>query len=235
MGTESAADASLFHIIPAGDPKRPSHFHIAYWGRGRQYTTHVHDLYRTHNERGPPLPQYVSTDTDEFGINIGSLSMDTCVDMKQACFSLHCRLQRWFFCWLLCSSTPIDLSSWLEGEQFYIKCSYHSILKVNGYLAIEKAGKHDDGSNCYKVTTAFLVFGKSPAQTGMLFRLHPEGIKRKAEEERKSATTPNTTNTPDTTTTPDTTDTQTSTLAQYLPSVIFGAIAGMLLYVLVNK
>ena len=77
-----------------------------------------------------------------------------------------------------------------------------------------------------------MVAGKSPAQTGMLFRLHPEEIKCNAEKERESATTT------DTTTTPDTTNTQTETpvtLAQYLPTIIFAAVAGMFLYVLVSK
>ena len=67
IGTDSWRDASLFHIIPIGDPTHPSEFHIAYYTRKRQYTMHVHDLYRTYNVLGPPLPHYLSTDTDAVG------------------------------------------------------------------------------------------------------------------------------------------------------------------------
>ena len=176
VGTESAADASLFHIIPIGDPTHPSEFHIAYYTRGRQYTMHVDDLYRTYNEAGPPLPHYLSTDTDIVGKSRGSLSLKTCTEIKNARFSLHSRVQSSFTC-MMCTSTPIDLCSWLDGEQFYIKCSYHSIFKVDGYIAIEK--ENDDG-NTYKVITVFSAARKDPVKTGMLFRLHPKVIKDNA-------------------------------------------------------
>ena len=212
VGTESAADASLFHIIPFGDPTHPSDFHIAYWGeRKRQYEMHVKDLHRTDNVAGPPLPHYLSVDCDTMsGVSDGSVSLETYVNIKQARFSLLCRLQKWFYC-MMCTSRPVDLSSWLDGEQFYIKCSYHSILNVNGYLAVTK----NKGS--YKITTVFLAAGKNPLKTGMLFRLHPENIKKNADEAKNIPT-------------------QTETLigyaalVQYLPSVILIGTVGMLLY-----
>ena len=180
VGTESAADASLFYIIPIGDPTHLSEFHIAHWGtRERQYTTHVDDLFRTHNEAGPPLPHYLSTDTDRLGKTKGSLCLKTSVDITQARFSLHNRIQSWFLC-MMCTSTPTDLGDWLEGEQFYIKCSYHSLFKVNGYLAAVKEGSSDQESKSYKIATIFSAAGKDSIETGMLFRLHPKVIKRNA-------------------------------------------------------
>ena len=186
IGTESVADASFFYIIPVGDPTHPSEFHIVYyWGpKGRHYTMHVDDLYRTYDERGPPLPYYLSTHTDRLGISKDSLSLKTCVEIKQARFSLHSRVQSSFF-WMICSSTPVDLCSWLEGEQFYIKCSSRSIFKVDSYLAVEKAE-----GNQYKVTTVVSVLGNNPAKTGLLFRLHPKVIKDNAvSDELKSTQT----------------------------------------------
>ena len=160
VGTESAADASLFYIIPIRDPTHPSEFHIAFWGvSGRQYTTHVDDLYRTFNEAGPPLPHYLSTDTDIVGNTKGSLSLKSYVDITQARFSLHTRIQSWFLC-IMCTSTPTDLGDWLQGEQFYIKCSYHTLFKVNGYLAAVKEGSSDHESKSYKITTVFSAAGK---------------------------------------------------------------------------
>ena len=176
-GTETAADASLFYIIPFGDPLYPSDFHMAHWGtRGRQYATHVDDLYRTYNVRGPPLPQYVSIDTDRLGINKGSLSLKTSIEIKEARFSLHSRVQPSFF-WKMHTFTPANLSIWLDKKQFYIKCSYHPIFKVDYYLAVKRAK-----DNQYKVTTVLSAAGKDPTETGMLFRLHPKVIKDKAKE-----------------------------------------------------
>ena len=78
---------------------------------------------------------------------------------------------------MMCTSTPTDLGDWLEGEQFYIKCSYHSLFKVNGYLAAVKEDCSDHESDSYKITTVFLAAGKDFSETGMLFRLHPKETK----------------------------------------------------------
>ena len=215
IGTESASDASLFHIIPIGDPTHPSDFHIAYWGkRERQYEMHVNDLHRTDNVAGPPLPHYLSVDCDTIsGISDGSVSLETYVNIKQARFSLLCRLQKWFYC-MMCTSRPVNLSSWLDGEQFYIKCSYHSILNVNGYLAVKKTSKNIER---YKITTVFLAAGKNLSKTGMLFRLHPKTIKKSTD---KAKCIPTQTETPNIY----------ADLAQCFPSVILIGTVGILLY-----
>ena len=174
VGTESAADASLFHIVQIGDPTYTSEFHIAYYTKEQ--------LFRMCNERRPPIPHYLSIDTNLIGKNKGLLSLKVCTENKKAYFSLHSKVQSTFTC-MMCTSTPIDLCSWLDGEQFYIKCSYHSIFKVDGYIAVEK---ENDGGNAYKVITVFSAVGKDPVKTGMLFRLHPKAIK---DQENKAETT----------------------------------------------
>ena len=231
MGTKSTEDASLFHIIPIGDPTRPSEFHIAYWGkRGRQYTTHVDDLFRTHNEAGPPLPHYLSIDTDIVGKSKGCLSLKTCTEIKKARFSLHNRVQSSFTC-LMCTSTPIDLCSWLEGEQFYIKCSYHSIFKVDGYIAIVE--KENDDGDAYKVMTVFSAAGKDPVKTGMLFRLHPQVIKDNAIKKKAEIQTQAADNAQQSSSPPEAPPVTHAFLSQQflIPALIFGvACAGMLLF-----
>ena len=133
--TESAADASLFYIIPAEDSTNPSDFHIAYWPDKARHggTAHVDNLFRTHNKKGPPVPYYLSCDTNLFGQGKGTspLTLKTTVKLRQARFCLHSRVQSSFF---MCTSTPVSLNSWFESEQFFIKCSHH-FFKIDGYIA----------------------------------------------------------------------------------------------------
>ena len=133
--TESVEDASLFYIIPAEDTTTPSDFHIAFWpGKARHGgTVHVDNAFRTHDKKGPPLPYYLSCDTNIFGQGKGTapLTLKTTVELRQARFCLHSRVQSSFF---MCTSTPVSLNSWFESEQFYIKCSHH-FFKMDGYIA----------------------------------------------------------------------------------------------------
>ena len=177
VGTESVTDASKFYIIPTGDPTHPSDFHIAFWTKKRQYHTHVDDLYRTYNKRGPPLPRYLSFDARK------TLSLTVSAEIKQVQFSLYSRVQS-SFAYMMCTSTPVPLHSWLEGEQFYIRCSHHSLFKMDGYIAVTKAK-----NNGYDITTAFSATGKDSAEIGMLFRLHPTGTLSNAIANCKSAQT----------------------------------------------
>ena len=187
VGTESAADACFFYIIPTGDLDHPCDFHIAYWTKKRQYHMHIDDLYRTDKKRGPPLPHYLTFDRK------CTLSLEASVEIKQARFSLHSRVQS-SFAWMMCTSTPVSLHSWLEGEQFYIRCCHHSILKTNGYVAVKKnedesKKEKEDESNCYRVTTVFSVVGKKSSEIGMLFRLHPGClVKEKAVKDQDEKT-----------------------------------------------
>ena len=133
--TESATDASLFYVIPAEDTTNPSDFHIAYWPKKGEHggTMHVDNLFRTYNKDGPPVPYYLSCDTNLFGQGKGTspLTLKTTVKLRQARFCLHSRVQSSFF---MCTSTPVSLNSWFESEQFFIKCSHH-FFKIDGYIA----------------------------------------------------------------------------------------------------
>ena len=133
--TESATDASLFYVIPAEDTTNPSDFHIAYWPKKGEHggTMHVDNTFRTYNKDGPPVPYYLSCDTNLFGQGKGTspLTLKTTVKLRQARFCLHSRVQSSFF---MCTSTPVSLNSWFESEQFFIKCSHH-FFKMDGYIA----------------------------------------------------------------------------------------------------
>ena len=133
--TESVEDASLFYIIPAEDTTNPSDFHIAYWPKKEEHggTVHVDNLFRTHNKNGPPVPYYLSCDTNFFGQGNGTspLTLKTTIKLRQSRFCLYSRVQS-SFC--MCTSTPVSLNSWFESEQFLIKCSHH-FFKMDGYIA----------------------------------------------------------------------------------------------------
>ena len=123
-GTEIEENASLFNIIPKGDPTHPSTFHIVHYDPNKT-----------------PLLHYLSTDTDGFGKSNGFLSLKPSVEVTRACFSIHSRLYgRSWFPGSKRTSSFEDLCNWLDarGEQFFISCSYHPLFNVNGYLAAEE-------------------------------------------------------------------------------------------------
>lgn len=170
--TKSIESASQFYIISTTDATHPSEFHIAYWGeRDKQNgTMHVDNLYRTYNKHGPPLPRYLSAETNFFGQGTCDfpLTLKASVEIRQARFCLQSRLQ-YPLASMLCTSVPISPNSWLEGEQFFVMCSHRS-FKMDGYIAIE-----EQQQNQYSVTVASPAFGSTPTEIGLLFRLHPKG------------------------------------------------------------
>ena len=192
VATDRGGDASLFYIIPAEDTTTPSDFHITNWpGKERHGgTVHVDNLYRTHSKDGPPLPFYLSCDTDIFGKGRGTspLTLKNFVKLNQIRFCLHSRVQSSFF---MCTSTPVSLNSWFGGEKFLIKCS-NPFYKMNGYLAIDKKTQHQTqqletssqsqewqdleiSRKSHEVTVvSSLAVGSNPDTQGMLFKLHPK-------------------------------------------------------------
>ena len=180
--TESVENASWFDIVSMVDDTQSSEFHIAHWG-GRDKengTMHVDNLYRTYNKHGPPLPRYLSADTNFFGQGTGDfpLTLKSSVEIRQARFCLQSRVQSSFVC-MLCSSTPISLNSWFEGEQFFVKCGHHS-FKMDGYIVIV-----EQQQNQYKVTAAS---GSIPTKAGLLFRLHPKSTQVTSHNEATEGT-----------------------------------------------
>ena len=152
-------------MIPTENPSFPSDFFIAHWEEKRTKAMHLEDFCRNDKKCAPCLPHYLSIDTNIFGKSEG-LSLKRAVEIRKARFSLHSRVQSSFAC-MLCTSTPVSLDSWLEGEQFYIKCSHYSFK----YIAIVKK------ESGYEITTVAMVSGSNPeeSETGTLFRLHKAG------------------------------------------------------------
>ena len=142
IGTESVHEAAPFYMIPTEDTKYPSDFYITYWGKNpsdRKRELHLRHPEREHRSGGPPLPHYLSTDTDILGKCTGPLSLKKSIEVKQARFSLHSRVQSSPLACMMCTSTPVSLKSWFEGEQFYLMCSHHS-LKIDSYIAMQREG-----------------------------------------------------------------------------------------------
>ena len=182
--TETSTDAALFRIDPIGDPAHPFNFHIAYWDtREYQHTTHVNNG----TSKQSLSLHYLSADTDMLGRSNGSLSLKTTVDDSHSCFCLY-KIESGCVNFMS-AAIPVDLSEWFDDEQFYIGCSYHSQLKMNGYLAVVKEAE----SNSYKVTTVFSAAGQDPSEIGMLFQLHQKAKSSVSESAKLSSITAQTT------------------------------------------
>ena len=190
MGTELPEEAAQFYFIPTGDPFHPSDFFIAYRGKQASVpaeTAYLDYLYMKQTDSEPPLTHYLSIDTNIFGKCEGPLTFKTMIEIKKARFSLHSRNQFWSPC-MLCTTTPVNLSSWLEGEQLYVNCS-HRLFKANEFLAVKQNGQFSQrrpGSESsqvqaaatqigqdtepYKVTTVTMI--TESVETGTQFRIH---------------------------------------------------------------
>ena len=77
----------------------------------------------------------------------------------------------------------------MENSSTLDVVSYHSLFKVDGFIAAELENADSDktvdratiASNTYKITTVLLPIGKDPTSTGLLFRLHPKVINKPAD------------------------------------------------------
>ncbi len=172
-GTTSPEDASLFHIIPTGDSKYPSEFFVVHWQGNRSRLTNINDPVVRSRTKKTNLPLYLTTNTGLFGQSEGPLQLKSTVLTNQARFCLHSRVQSTFVC-MMCLSTPVSLSDWIEGEQFYINCSRRA-FKIDGYVAMVKLASDDETQKTYQYKTVTLPSISDPSSStkGMLFRLHP--------------------------------------------------------------
>ena len=91
---------------------------------------------------------------------------------------------------MMCLSTPVSLSDWIEGEQFYINCSRRA-FKIDGYVAMVKLASEDETQKKYKTVTLPSISDPSSSTKGMLFRLHPPLAKRENTRTGSSKTTIN--------------------------------------------
>ena len=170
IGTESLKEASLFYIIPTQDTYHPSDFLIAYYGKHVSDRKRVMNVYDPFSKlrHAPPLPLYLTCNCSMLGSSSGPLHLLSTVLVQQARFSLYSRVQPSFAC-MMCMSTPVSLSSWIEGEKFYINCSKRS-FKIDGYIAM----KQQECEPNYKTVTVPTMKDPSNSKSiGMLFRLHP--------------------------------------------------------------
>ncbi len=171
-GTTRLAEASSFHIITTGDSKYPSEFFIVHWQGDRQLVTNVNDPEVRSRPKMTNLPLYLTTNTGIFGKSEGPLQLKSTVLTNQARFCLHSRVQSTFAC-MMCLSTPVSLSDWIEGEQFYINCSRRA-FKIDGYIAMAMVKLASEGQvHQYKTVTLPSISDPSCSSTeaGMLFRL----------------------------------------------------------------
>ena len=142
---------------------------------------------KTFDYKKPSLPLYLSVKNNLFGSCDGPLTLKTTVEIKQARFCLHSRVQASFS---MCRSTPVCWKTWLEEEQFYINCSHRS-CKVNGYIAMKEVTNKGAGEQTYKTFTMPRM--KDPGDSkgvGMLFQLHvlEKGQRKDTVEETQAMT-----------------------------------------------
>ncbi len=190
-GTTRLAEASSFHIITTGDSKYPSEFFIMHWQGNRQQLTNVNDPVVRSQAKMTNLPLYLTTNTGIFGQSEGPLQLKSTVLTNQARFCLHSRVQSTFAC-MMCLSTPVSLSDWIEGEQFYINCSRRA-FKIDGYVAMKKLDQEGEVQKTYQYKTVTLPSISDPSSSteGMLFRLQrsPE-IDRSLKKETSKTVNP---------------------------------------------
>ena len=162
--------------------------------------THVSDPHVKLRSKETPLPRYLICDTGFLGFTDKPLALEMSFKASQAQFSLYSRAQSSFAC-LMCRTTNVDMSSWLEGEQFYISCNQHT-LKLDSFIAMvstqlqEAETQHpgadtqptktksadswqagEDSPAEYQTVSVLTIKDPSNTKFGMLFRLHPQEFK----------------------------------------------------------
>ena len=162
--------------------------------------THLSDPYVKLRAKETPLPHYLICDTGFLGFTDKPLALEMSFKASQAQFSLYSRAQSSFAC-LMCRTTNVDMSSWLEGEQFYISCNQHT-LKLDSFIAmvstqLQEAETQHPGADTqptktktahswqtgedppaeYQTISVLTIKDASNTKFGMLFRLHPQEFK----------------------------------------------------------
>ena len=189
-GTTSIESASAFYITSAGDPSHPSDFFILYYGNDKgdkQTSTHLFDSHIKLQEKYPLLPWYLMSHSSFLGFSEKPLELRMAVKTSQAQFSLHSRVQSSSMACLMCRTTGVDISSWLQGEQFYISHNKHSV-KFDGYIAMAETKTRMPefktrpqaaetssipSATKYQTVTVLTIKDPSNSKYGMLFQLHP--------------------------------------------------------------
>ena len=112
--------ASRFFLSPTNDDIHPHEFMIEY---------HEEDRSTPEGKALAPLPHYLNGTASLFGYNDGPLEVKLNVTEENARFVLHSRV--------LDDYAPVDVSSWTQGEGFYINCSRRR-FKWDGYISVKE-------------------------------------------------------------------------------------------------
>ena len=176
-GTTQVQDASLFYVIPTDDGNHPFEFFIVYYGEdkaARCVPKSLPDSITRSSQQAVPLPHYVSGEGNLFGYSSRPLELKSSVFEQQARFAIHSRIVH---AAMMCLSSPVTSASWIEGEEFYVKCSRRR-FRADGYLAMKREShpssrrRSADAGGTYKTVILPKVRTNASANTGLLFRLH---------------------------------------------------------------
>ena len=179
QGTTQVQDASLFYVIPTDDGNHPFEFFIICYGEdiaARCEPKSIHDPMSRSSQQAVPLPSYVSGEGNLFGYSSRPLELKSSVFERQARFAIHSRIVH---AAMMCLTSPVASASWIEGEEFYVKCSRRR-FRADGYLAMKRESRPaskrrrlTDADGTYKTVILPKVRMSASANTGLLFRLHP--------------------------------------------------------------
>ena len=166
VGTHSKDEASFFFVAPAQDIHHPSEFFITHYDKQECDKTDPFMKLQITSKQSQ-RPQYVASNCNLFGFSSRPLELKSTLLTRQR-FSLHSRVQQ-SFAYMLCTSTPVSLTDWIEGEEVYINCSQHS-FKVDGYVAMKQLVIQNVAT--YQTqTVATMKDTANSKDIGMLFRL----------------------------------------------------------------
>ncbi len=120
------------------------------------------------HKKAPTLPFFVTASQSLRHYWKAPLLLETTFPIQIAQFSLHSRVQRSFAC-LTWESIPANVSTWLEGDMFYLK--HKRNLFKSDYLVLKK-------TSCNEYTSVLAFNNKElDKDYGTLFRLHPYTFK----------------------------------------------------------
>ena len=127
VATPEIESASKFFLPPTNNHLHPHEFRIEYREEDGHAT--MKSKGESKEEALAPLPHYLNGTASLFGYNDGPLEVKLNVTEENARFVLHSRV--------LDGYAPVDVSSWTQGEGFYINCSRRR-FKWDGYISVKE-------------------------------------------------------------------------------------------------
>ena len=142
MGTEQKEQASLFHFTPAGMDQSPSEFMIRYDKQEKGQGT---------------LHYFLQFDANIFGSKKEPLEL---IQELGDRFTIQGESSLTY----LCTSVTKTLQDWIEGQALYLRCSRHSMFKMNGYVGM-RPRKNRNETHYTHETTGMSVLQKEESNT----------------------------------------------------------------------